>query len=163
MTIQKQTKLPDENDRQYKTDIKQSGSTLLQTDATVIIGAVVFLTISSIKTSISWVLSGVTAEAITPFVASAAYTLLAMYSWREDDPKSDSKRLIYLHNAFRSTLIGFLFIPIFIIVIGLLGYYANVTQESINIVLIGALLVGAGMTVLVAVFARKGGKRKRNR
>jgi amino acid transporter len=148
------------------TDMKQAGYILLQVDAAVIAGALIFLTISSFSTtkpseeiSDRTYVSIITAVVIIPFVVSAGFALVAVYAVAPDDrTHTDITRLKYIHNSFTSALIGFIYIPGFIIIITLIIYYIHQPNNPEGVipaaVFVGAVIAGLAIAVPTAILAR---------
>jgi hypothetical protein len=145
-----------------ETDLKQGGYTLLQIDATVIMGALIFLTISSLtnispteELSVRWYVSIITTVVIVPFVVSASYAIVAVYAWGG----VPGRRYRYIHHSFQSTLIGFIYVPGFIIVVALVVNYIHVTtlQGAVQGIFILAAIAGVAIAVAIAVFTRRSG------
>lgn len=151
----------------YQLDLQQSGFTLLQVDGAVITGALIFLTLSSLASSITtatsgnsseevnvkWLLSIITAAVITPFVVSAAFVLVALYARTPDD----AKRAGFIHNGFTSSLIGFIYVPGFIMIAALGVYYAHTTPQATlfwPVIVAGIVVLVLG--VLIPVRLRRG-------
>jgi hypothetical protein len=137
----------------YILDIQQSGSTLLQVNGSVITGALIFLTVSSIISSSTnpgnpgqeiqekWFLSIITAAVITPFVVSALYTLVALYA----RTPNDVERAGFLHHGFTFSLIGFIYVPGFVVIVALGMTFRNDTT------IYWAVIVGVIAVFVIAV------------
>jgi hypothetical protein len=89
---------------------------------------------------------------ITPFVLSAGFTVVALYALKP----LGITRITYMHRSFNATLIGFIYIPGFIIVINLIIYFIHQPQGVIPpAVFAEALIAGIAIAVPIGILARK--------
>jgi hypothetical protein len=109
--------------KRYGRNIQPDGNSLLQVNATIFVGVLIFLTVSSISNTENQsqirlerlYISIITAGVLIPFSLSASLLLVAIFGWHADDEKRKS----YIVYASKSTLVGFLYIPMFVILVGL--------------------------------------------